>query len=203
MQAFRNLFSPTATRLLMGLLFLAVMVAHGPGGALQQVLGSMHRHDGQTPVVGVTAITEVPAGLVALAATLITHWQFDDGLVAGRAWRQNHHARGHVALAAGALPNLAERPGAAAGTPAPGLTARGGRRRWADPPPRPPPRPPQLSLRLLPRLSRRFLRRFLPRLSPQIRPPSPPAKACSFAVVGSGPPRGRSLAVALPGRRPA
>ena len=112
MQAFRNLFSPTATRLLMGVLLLAVLVAHGPGGALRQVLGSMHRHDGQVPLAGVTAITVVPAGLAALAApaaltaltaltalsaAMTTHWRFDDGLVAWRAWRQDHHASGHEA----------------------------------------------------------------------------------------------------------
>ena len=114
MQAFRNLFSPTASRLLMGLLLLAVMVGHGPGGALRQVLGATHRHDGGAPV-GVTAITVVPAGLAALgalaapgafaaftafaafAAAMTSHWLFDDGLVAGRAWRQDHPTRGHAA----------------------------------------------------------------------------------------------------------
>ena len=109
MQAFRNLFSPTATRLLMGLLLLAVMVAHGPGGGLRQVLGSTHRHGGGAPVAGVTAITVVPAELAALAAlgafaalatqaaAMTSHWLFDDGLAAWRAWQQHHHARDHAA----------------------------------------------------------------------------------------------------------
>ena len=97
MQAFRNLFSPTATRLLMGMLLLAVLVAHGPGGALRQVLGSTHRHDGQAPVAGVTAIKLVPAKLAALAAAMTTDWHVDDGRTAWRAWRQDHHGRSHAA----------------------------------------------------------------------------------------------------------
>ena len=115
MQAFRNLFSPTASRLLLGLLLLAVMVAHGPGGALRQVLGATHRHVGGAPVAGVTAITAVPAELAALgalaapgafaaftafaafAAAMTSYWLFDDGLVSGRAWRQDHPTRGHAA----------------------------------------------------------------------------------------------------------
>ena len=96
MPAFRNLFSPTASRLLMGLLLLAVMLAHGPGGALRQVLGSTHRHDSGAPVAGLTAITVVPAGLAALAAAMTSHGHFGDGLTAWRAWRQDHHARDHA-----------------------------------------------------------------------------------------------------------
>ena len=100
MQAFRNLFSPTASRLLMGLLLLAVMLAHGPGGAVRQVLGPTHRHDGGAPVAGLTAITVVPAGLAALAAlaaAMTSNGHFGDGLAAWRAWQQHHHARDHAA----------------------------------------------------------------------------------------------------------
>ncbi len=117
MQPLRNLFNPTATRRLMGLLLLAFLLSHGPGSALRQVLGSTHRHEGDRheggqPAATVAAIKVLPAGLVTLATALASRWQRVDGRAdpparqarqalqarpAWQAWQPDHPARSHTA----------------------------------------------------------------------------------------------------------
>lgn len=79
MPAFRNLFNPTATRLLLALLLVGFLAVHGHAGAVRQVLGSSHRHDNRPPAPAATSL----------------HLQ--DGLAALRAWWLGHqaHARTH------------------------------------------------------------------------------------------------------------
>lgn len=77
MQAFRNLFNATATRLLLALLLVGFLAVHGHAGAMRQVLGSSHRHDSSPSAPAATGL------------------HLHDGLAALRAWWQGHHAHAH------------------------------------------------------------------------------------------------------------